>query len=122
MTEQDPAAQADAREDALHVGATRPAMLWGLPLPLAIILLGLGYEVLINLPGWHALAFVAAVWPPVWWALTRVIAHDLYGINVAVAWARTSGVTFDRGTWGGASRSPLPARPRLRARGMHHAG
>lgn len=110
-----------AMEDTLHVGATRPAMLLGLPVLMAVVLLLLGYLTWVNLTGWKGLLWAVAITGPAWIGARITIAHDLYGIDVLVAWFRTSGITLDRGAWGGASRSPLPLRHSHRARGMRRA-
>lgn len=99
-----------AREDTLHVGATRPARLWGLPYPLAVLLLGVGYLIQTNLLGWYGLSWAVTVVGPCWGIGYLLVAHDPYGANVAVAWARCCVLLLDKGAWGGASCSPLPAR------------
>jgi type IV secretion system protein VirB3 len=110
-------------EDTLHVGATRPAMLLGLPVLLAVALLLLGYLVWINVTGWTGLLWAATVTGPAWVFARVATAHDLYGIDVLLGWLRTSGIALDRGEWGGAStRSPLPVRLAAKARGMRRAG
>ncbi len=109
-------------EDTLHVGATRPAMLLGLPVLLAVALLLLGYLVWINVTGWNGLIWAVTVTGPAWVFARFTTAHDLYGIDVLVGWLRTSGIALDRGEWAGAStRSPLPVRSAFRARGMRDA-
>jgi type IV secretory pathway VirB3-like protein len=110
-------------EDTLHVGATRPAMLLGLPVLLAVILLLGGYLIWINLTGWSGLIWAGVFTGPAWVFARFTIAHDHFGIDVLVGWFRTAGLALDRGAWEGAStRSPLPVRLPARARGMRHAG
>ncbi len=109
-------------EDTLHVGATRPAMLLGLPVLLAVALLLLGYLVWINVTGWSGLVWAVTVTGPAWVFARFTVAHDLYGIDVLLGWFRTGGLALDRGAWEGAStRSPLPLRLSARARGMRRA-
>lgn len=108
------------REDALHIGATRPAMFLGLPMKMTLCLFGVGYIVAVNVPGWQGLAWAAALLGPAYVAARLAVRRSIFGIEVVFGWLRTSGVTFDRATWGGSSRSPLPARQAARARGMRH--
>jgi type IV secretory pathway VirB3-like protein len=111
-------------EDTLHVGATRPAMLLGLPVLLAVALLLLGYLVWINVTGWRGLIWAAALVAPSWILARISIANDLYGIGVMAGWLRTTFVTLlmDRAWRGASTRSPLPSRAPAGTRGMHHAG
>lgn len=110
-------------EDTLHVGATRPAMLLGLPVLLSVLLLLGGYLVWINVTGWRGALWAVAFVGPAWVFARITLSHDLYGIDVLVGWARTAGLSLDRPAWGGAStRSPLPLRATAKLRGMLHVG
>jgi type IV secretory pathway VirB3-like protein len=100
------------REDTLHVGATRPVRFWGLPMPLAVGLGGLGYIIQTNVTGWQGLIWAVSVVGPCWFLAYLAVAHDPYGINVVLAWLRTSFLLLDKAIWGGPSCSPLPARQR----------
>lgn len=108
-------------EDALHVGATRPAMLLGLPMVLSVVLLATAYLIWINVTGLRGALWAACTIGPLWIGARLAVGHDPYGIAVLQNWLITTGITFDRGAWGGASRSPLPHRQSNRARGMRHA-
>ena len=98
------------REDTLHAGATRPAKLWGLPYPLALPLMVVGYLIQTNLTGWYGLSWALTIVGPCWLVAALIVRHDTYGASVFLAWARTSIPLLDKGRWGGASCSPLPAR------------
>ena len=98
------------RDDTLHVGATRPARLFGLPYPLAVFLVCIAYLIQTNLAGWEGVKWTVAVVGPCWGIAYIAVAHDPYGINVAVAWLRSCGLLLDKSKWGGASCSPLSAR------------
>lgn len=100
------------REDTLHVGATRPARFLGLPMPLAVGLGGLAYFIQTNVTGWQGIIWAASIVGPVWFCAYLAVAHDPYGINVALAWLRSSFLLLDKARWGGPSCSPLPARQR----------
>jgi type IV secretion system protein VirB3 len=106
------------REDSLHVGATRPVRFLGLPMPLAVALIGVAYMVQTNVTGWRGLLWAAGIVAPLWIVAWIAVAHDPYGVNVGFAWLRTCAISTDRGIWGGASCSPLPGRSAARARGM----
>lgn len=110
----------EAREDVLHVGGTRPAMFWGLPIVLAVAIVVAGYEIQAAFGNLQGIAWAAVFCVPTWIAARWRIGHDIYGINVLVACLRLLGLAFDRSTWGGGSRSPLPAAQAPRARGMRH--
>ena len=98
-------------EDTLHVGATRPARLLGLPMPLAVVLLGLAVEIQITITSWRGILWAATAVGPAWLVAAIAVANDPYGVNVVTAWARTAILLLDRDVWGGASCSPLPLRP-----------
>lgn len=99
------------RQDTLHVGGTRPAMLLGLPLKLALALLGGWYLILVNVSFAWSFAYLI----PGWTAARLAVRKSLYGVNVAALFVQTQLASLlspftDRWTWGGASRSPLPSR------------
>jgi type IV secretory pathway VirB3-like protein len=100
------------REDTLHVGAARPARLFGLPYPLAVFLGFVFYMIQTNLTGWYGLSWAVAVVGPCWGFAYVIVAHDPYGASVVIAWCRTCLLLRDKSTWGGPSCSPLPARKR----------
>lgn len=103
------AVTAEDREDTLHVGGTRPAMFWGLPIALAVGIVVAGYEIQAAFGTLQGIAWAFAFCVPAWIAARWLIARDLYGIGVALAAARLLGLAFDRAVWGGGSRNPLPA-------------
>jgi type IV secretory pathway VirB3-like protein len=117
---QDEPITAEEREDTLHLGGTRPAMFGGLPIILAVAIAVAGYEIQAAFGNLQGIAWALAICTPLWFAARWAIGHDLYGINVIVAATRLYGLSFDRETWGGGSRHPLPAAQPGRARGMRH--
>lgn len=96
------------REDTLHVGATRPVRFLGLPMPLAVALVGLAYVIQTNVTGWQGVLWAVSVVGPCWGIAYLAVAHDPYGINVGLAWLRTSLLSLDRGAGAGrvAARCP----------------
>lgn len=97
-----------AREDTLHVGATRPISFLGLPIQLAVSLMMVAYMIQTNITGWRGAIWAVAIVGPCWFFAWLAVAHDPYGINVAFAWLRTCFFCRDKKIWGGVSCSPLP--------------
>ena len=108
-------------EDPLHVAATRPALMWGLPLPLALALFVIGAEVQVVFKGVTGVAWALAVVVPVWIAARFLVARDYNAVGVAVLWLNTSARGLDSSDWGGASVAPMPVRGTRGPRGMSHA-
>lgn len=109
------------QEDPLHVAATRPAMMWGLPLPLALGLFVIAAEVQVVFKGLTGVAWALALVAPVWVAARFLVARDYNAVGVAVLWLNTSARGFDTADWGGASVAPMPAGNVRGPRGMRHA-
>jgi type IV secretion system protein VirB3 len=107
-------------EDPLHVAATRPALLWGLPLPLALVLFVSGAEIQVAVHGLAGVAWALAIVVPLWIAARFLVARDYNAIGVAVLWLNTSARGLDSADWGGASVAPLPVRSRRGPRDMVH--
>jgi type IV secretory pathway VirB3-like protein len=97
-------------EDILHVGATRQSRLWGLPMPLAVLILTIGYLLWINISGWRGMGWAAAFVVPLWAIGYKQCSSDPYGINVILSWSSTVIRVMD--SWGGASVNPLPMKPK----------
>ena len=102
------------REDTLHVGATRPVIFLGLPMPLAVSLAVLGYAIQTNITGLEGLAWATAIVVPVGVAGYFAIENDPFGIDVWFAWLRTCLLLRDKARWGGPSCSPLPMKSKKR--------
>jgi type IV secretory pathway VirB3-like protein len=115
----DPANTED-REDMLHVGGTRPAMFWGLPIVLAAGIVVAGYEIQAAFGNLQGIAWAFAVCLPAWSVARWLVGRDIYGVNVLAASLRLRGLAFDRSAWAGGSRSPLPAIQPSRTTGMRH--
>ena len=108
-------------EDPLHVAATRPAMMWGLPLPLALALFVIGAEVQVMFKGLTGVAWALALGSPLWVAARFLGARDYSTIGVSVLWLNTSARGLDSADWGGASVAPLPVGSARGPRGMVNA-
>lgn len=112
----DPAAARMAREDSVPVGNARPARILGLPYPLVVVIVGVGYIIQTNVGGWKGLGWALAVSGPAWFGLAVLVRNDPFGANVTLAWLRTCAALRDPMGFGAPSLSPLPARfsPRYR--------
>ena len=111
------------REDTLHVGATRPAMMLGLPIAWALPLLGGAYVIQTNVTGLEGVGWALAWLVPGYVAARLAVRKSFFGLNVVLVWFRACFVAYvspwsDRWTWGGFSRSPMPSRFHSRAKGM----
>ena len=105
-------------EDALHVAATRPALLLGLPMPLALVLGLGGAEIQVAVHGLAGVAWAVAIVAPLWAVSRFLVAHDYHAVRVFGLWLDTSARTFDAAEWGGASVAPLPMKAARGPRGM----
>lgn len=108
-------------EDPLHVAATRPALMWGLPLPLALLLFVAGAEVQVWFKGLTGVGWALALVAPVWVAGRFLVARDYNAVDVAVLWLNTGARALDAADWGGASVAPLPVGGARGPRGMRNA-
>ena len=109
-------------EDPLHVAATRPALAWGLPLPLALGLFVLGAEVQVAVTGLRGVAWALALVVPPWIVARLLVARDYHAPGVWFLWLNTEARGFDAADWGGASVAPFPAKGQQRGpRGMSNA-
>ncbi len=102
-------------ETTLHVAATRPALLWGMPLELAaVFIMAFG----IITVACHNFLYGGVV-IPLWWAAHLLVRRDYNAIRVTFLWLLTAASALDSHLWGGASVAPLPIKPSKRnPRGM----
>jgi type IV secretion system protein VirB3 len=108
-------------DDPLHVAATRPALMWGLPLPLTLALFVVGAEVQVLFKGLTGVAWALALVAPVWIAARFLVARDYNAVGIAVLWLNSGARALDAADWGGTSVAPLPVGRRRGPRGMRHA-
>jgi type IV secretion system protein VirB3 len=100
-------------EDTLYVAATRPALVMGVPLVVAAILLMVAGLVIIVIQN----PLYEMLMGPLWLGAKAVVSRDYNAMSVLLLFLQTSGRSVDSGDWGGASVSPDPIRVR-RVRGM----
>ncbi len=104
--------------DTLHVAATRPALLWGLPYALALALLVLAAEIQVGVHGLRGVVWAAALVGPLWVGARYLVAYDYHAMGVALLWLNTSARDFGAKEWGGSSVAPLSHKRITRYRGM----
>ncbi|HUZ62971.1 MAG TPA: type IV secretion system protein VirB3 [Acetobacteraceae bacterium] len=94
--------------EPLHVADTRPALMFGIPMELAVIFGSAFFAIDTELhtPFWGFAVL------PFWFLAAVLVRTDYNGVRVFFVWLRTSAVTFDSYLWGGASVAPFPARLR----------
>jgi type IV secretion system protein VirB3 len=88
---------------AIHVGKTRPAMKFGLPIELLVVLIVATTEIATLIGFGYALPMIA-----VWWGLTFFVRKDYNRPRVFFLWFRSSAWDFETAVWGGVSIDPLP--------------
>lgn len=104
--------------DTLYLAATRPPLIFGVPLVVCgflIIMTGL-VVVLMRNP-----LYLASV-IPVWLGARVLVARDYNAMGVVYLYLKTAGRSVDSPRWGGASVTPFPIRIQKRGRGMVDAG
>ncbi len=98
-------------EATLHVAATRPALLMGLPIELgALFIVTAGICGVLNL-------FYIPIMLPLWFGAMLLVRRDYNAPRVVLLGLRGPGIALDSATWGGASVSPIPKKLPTRYRG-----
>jgi type IV secretion system protein VirB3 len=98
----------------LFVAATRPAMVLGLPIGLAVVFMMAVAAIMITVQNpFYELALI-----PAWIVAREVVRLDYNGVRIAQLWLETKVASFDAHRWGGASPSPFPIRPGRHPRGI----
>lgn len=90
--------------ESLSVADTRPAMMFGIPMELAVIFgtACFAIDTEFHSPFW-GLAVV-----PFWFLAAVLVRTDYNGVRIFFVWLRTSAAMFDSYLWGGASLAPMP--------------
>ena len=102
----------ELEEAPLFVAATRPALVAGLPLGLAVAFIMLGGFIMIL--GQNPLYELALL--PLWVSARAILRYDYNAVRIVTLWLRSSMRSFDAHRWGGASPSPFPTRPLMTCR------
>jgi type IV secretion system protein VirB3 len=101
-------------ETPLFVAATRPALIWGLPLGLWVLFIMV--VALIMIVAQNPLYEAGMI--PVWFVIRLLVRYDYNAVRIGSLWLQTKARSFDAHQWGGASPAPFPIRPPRYARGI----
>lgn len=93
-------------EEPLHVAGTRPALMAGIPMELAVVLTTAFFAIDVAA---HSMLWGFA-FAPFWFLGAVLVRHDYNGVRIFFIWLRSSALMLDAHLWGGASVSPLPVR------------
>lgn len=96
----------------LYVAATRPAMLLGVPLPLASMIFMAAMMIGV-LRFWGPLVGL-----PLWFLASVLVRRDYNAPGILFLRWNASRLSLEAGEWGGASKAPFPARLPKRFRGI----
>jgi len=99
----------ELEEVPLFVAATRPALIAGLPLGVAVTFMMLGG--LIMILGQNPLYELVLL--PLWVGARAILRYDYNAMRILMLWMRSSALSIDAHRWGGASPSPFPAKPAM---------
>lgn len=94
------------KESPLFVAATRPALVVGLPLGLAVAFLMVLALIMILIQN----PFYELILVPLWLLARELVRYDYNAIRVVGLWGQTKARSFDAHHWGGASPAPFPVR------------
>jgi type IV secretion system protein VirB3 len=99
----------------LFVAATRPALVLGLPIGLAVLfMIGAALVMILLQNPFYELGLV-----PLWLLVREIVRYDYNGVRIFTLFLQTKAPSFDAHHWGGASPAPFPIRqPRRRPRGV----
>ncbi|MEA2754401.1 MAG: type secretion system protein VirB3 [Aliidongia sp.] len=101
-------------EDTLYLAATRPALVGGVPLAIAGLLMMAAGLIIVILQN----PLYEMLMGPLWFGAKAVVSRDYNAVNVLVLYLTSAGRSIDSGDWGGATLSPNPIRVGPRGRGM----
>ena len=101
-------------EAPLFVAATRPALVAGMPIGLAVAFMMV--FALIMILGQNPFYELGLV--PLWFGARMIVRYDYNGVRIVTLWLQSSAQSFDAHRWGGASPSPFPVRCASRPRGI----
>ena len=101
-------------ENTLYIAATRPALVAGVPLPVAGVFLMLAGFIIVFLKN----PLYELVMAPLWFGVRVIVSRDYNAVNVVLLWLQTAARSIDGSAWGGSSVSPNPIKVPARGRGM----
>ena len=102
----------ELEEEVLHVGATRPAMIWGIPffIIVPVFIACLEIEMIMGLK------MAAILDPPIILIAVVTVKHDYNAPRLWWVWLTTRALILDDVHWGGTAAAALPVKP-----SKHHA-
>jgi type IV secretory pathway VirB3-like protein len=110
MFEEDP-----LEEEVLHVGATRPAMIWGIPFFIIVPVFVLCLEIEMIL----GVKMAIILDPPIVLVAVVMVKHDYNGPRLWWIWLTTRALILDDIHWGGTAAAAMPVKASKRhARGV----
>src|SRR5215469_1219858 len=101
----------------LFVAATRPALVAGMPIGLAVAFL-MAFPLIIIFAENPLYELVLA---PVWFGARLIVRYDYNAVRIVALWLRSAARSIDAHRWGGASPAPFPVRRSRRPRGIYDA-
>jgi type IV secretion system protein VirB3 len=102
-------------EDVLHVGATRPAMIWGIPFFIIVPV----FIVCVEIEMIMGLKMALIFGPPIVMTAVAVVKHDYNGPRLWWVWLTTRALILDDWHWGGTAAAALPVKqPKTQPRGI----
>ena len=104
-------------EATLFVAATRPALVAGMPIGLAVAFL-MAFALIIIF-GENPLYELVLV--PAWFGARLLVRYDYNAVRIVALWLQTAARSLDAHRWGGASPAPFPIRRTRRPRGIADA-
>ena len=104
-------------ESPLFVAATRPALVAGMPIGLAVAFM-MAFA-LIMIFGEKPLYELVLL--PLWFGARMIVRYDYNGVRIVALWLQSSARSIDAHRWGGASPTPFPVRRSRQPRGIFDA-
>jgi type IV secretion system protein VirB3 len=104
-------------ESPLFVAATRPALVAGMPIGLAVAFL-LAFALIIIFAENPLYEIILL---PAWFGARLLLRYDYNAVRIVALWLQTSARSLDAHRWGGASPAPFPIRRTRRPRGIADA-
>jgi type IV secretion system protein VirB3 len=101
----------------LFVAATRPALVAGMPIGLAVAFL-MAFALIIIFAENPLYELVLA---PVWFGARLIVRYDYNAMRIVALWLQSSARSIDAQRWGGASPAPFPIHCPRRPRGIYDA-
>lgn len=101
----------------LFVAATRPALVAGMPIGLAVAFL-MAFALIMIFAENPLYELVLA---PVWFCARVIVRHDYNAVRIVALWLRSTARSIDAHRWGGASPASFPVRCAGRPRGIYDA-